>query len=270
MTAAPDGARMRRPVRLLHTSDVHLGAYDSSRDGSESRARLEQTFTRVIDLALRREVDLVLIAGDFFDNARVREETLQFAARQLARAEVPVILAPGNHDPIGPASVYDRFDFAAAPNLRLMREPAGESVAIEALDIEVWGRSHTEQDPAFTPFAGAPGRGQAAWQIGIGHGHFIHPRAAMQHSFHIREHDLQAFDRDYVALGHWERMTRVAGGHVTAAYSGAPLGLGAVDPLGGRVILVDLLADGGVRLTAESLGDEPSIPHDELPYLEGA
>ncbi len=269
-----NGARRtgtRRPLRLLHTSDVHLGAYDSF-GSAERRESLEDGFRRVIDAGLRAQVDLVLIAGDFFDNARVREETLRFAAFEIARAEVPVVIAPGNHDHVGPGSVYDRLDLTAlAPNLRLMRVPDGESIAIEPLDVEVWGRSHTELDPRFTPFEGAPGPGEAAWQLGIGHGHYIHPRAALHHSFHIRREHLETLGRDYVALGHWERMTRVeAGESVIAAYSGAPESLGGREDLGRRVLIVDLEASGRVHLTAESLDGEAAIPHEKLPYLRGA
>ena len=259
----------RPPLRLLHTSDVHLGAYDSNLDGAERRAAMEETFRRVIDVALHRRVDFVVIAGDFFDNARVRDETLHFAAEQIARAQVPVVLVPGNHDHVGPGSIYDRFDIESeAPNLRLMRSPGGETVALEGLDVELWGRSHTEQVADFSPLGDAPAPGKAAWQIAVAHGHFIHPRAAMQHSFHIREEHLRALDRDYVALGHWEQLTRVAGGHVTAAYSGAPLGL-AGGRSGGHVLIVDLGSDGSVRLTAESLRGAPAIAHHDLPYLEG-
>jgi DNA repair exonuclease SbcCD nuclease subunit len=214
-------------------------------------------------------VDLLLVAGDFFDNARVRPETLEFAARQIARLDCPALIAPGNHDHVGPGSVYDRFDLTSiAQNLRILRRPQGETVAYETLDLEVWGKSHTEQDPRFTPFEDAPPRGAATWQVGIGHGHFIHPRALTHHSFHIREEHLEATARDYVALGHWERMYRVAAGERTvAAYSGAPEGLGSGN--GGHVLVVDLLEDGNVRLTGHPLAEAPPLPHDEIELLPG-
>ncbi|MPZ99321.1 MAG: hypothetical protein GEU80_08290 [Dehalococcoidia bacterium] len=255
-------------LRLLHTSDVHLGAYDSS--GESMRRELEDGFRRVIDIGLREGVDFMLVAGDFFDNARVREETMTFAAEQIARLERPVVIAPGNHDHVGPGSVYDRVDLPAlAQNLQIMRQPMGETVAVDGLEVEVWGRSHTEQLFDFMPFEGPPPRGDAPWQIGIGHGHFIHPRALMHHSFHIREQHLVESQRDYVALGHWEQMTRVAAGEsVVAAYSGAPEGLGG-NQAGGHVLVVDLLEDGEVRITAHPLEGEGSLAHDDLPYLRG-
>ena len=77
-----------------------------------------------------------------------------------------------------------------------------------------------------------------------------------------------ASDRDYIALGHWDRMTRVAAGDQTvAAYSGCPEGLSQRN--GGWVMLVDLMEDGSVQLTAHPLGEEPRLSHDEIPILYG-
>ncbi len=263
---------MTRPkLRLLHTSDVHLGAYDYRGASEASREALEAGFRRVIDVGIAEGVDLALIAGDFFDNARVRDETLEFAALELARLEKPVVIAPGNHDHVGPNSIYDRRDLSAtAQNVTVMRERDGETVALGALDVEVWARSHTETLPDFRPFDGAPKRGDAAWQLAVGHGHFIHPEALRHHSFHISEDTLIEMERDYVALGHWEQMTRVASGELgLAAYSGAPLGLGG--EAGGHVLIVDLHEDGRVTLQGIPLREGlPHLTHDEVPFLRGA
>ena len=83
-----------KPLRVVHTSDVHLGAYSASEDAkwNDRRELMEHTFTRVIDLANETDADALLIAGDFFDNDRVSTETVVFAAEQnrpLPRANVP-------------------------------------------------------------------------------------------------------------------------------------------------------------------------------------
>lgn len=263
---------MRRPkLRLLHTSDVHLGAYDGQWAPEESREHLEAGFRRVIDIGIAEGVDLALIAGDFFDNNRVRDETLEFAAQELARLERPVVIAPGNHDHVGPNSIYDRRDLTAtAQNVTIMRERDGETVAVDALEVEVWARSHTETLPDFRPFEGVPKRGDAPWQLAVGHGHFIYPGALLHQSFHIYEDHLAEAERDYVALGHWERMTRVAAGELgVAAYSGAPNGLGT--DAGGHVLIVDLDEEDGVTIRAVPLREGlPLLTHEETPYLQGA
>lgn len=260
----------RRPLRLVHTSDVHLGAYDTRGSDGARRRELEDGFRRVIDLAITERADALLIAGDFFDNARVFEETLHFAADEIARFGGATVIGPGNHDHVGPGSVYDRVDLnKRAPNLRILRAPDGERLAFPDLDLEVWGTVHTERRTTYQPFEGAPGRGEAAWQVGIGHGHFIGPNALLHHSFHIRADQLAATGLDYVALGHWEQMTLVeAGEGVVAAYSGAPDALsGNREGHGGHVLVIDLCEDGSVRLEAVPVGDGPRIPHADLPFL---
>lgn len=263
---------MRRPrLRLLHTSDVHLGAYDYRGAPESERANLEAGFRRVIEIGIAEGVDFALIAGDFFDNARVREETLDFAVEQLARLDRPVVIAPGNHDHVGPGSIYDRRDLSVhAQNVTVMRGRDGETVALEALEVEVWARSHTETLPDFRPFEGVPLRGDAPWQLAAGHGHFIHPDALRHHSFHILEEHLAGAERDYVALGHWEHTTRVASGELgVAAYSGAPIGLGGES--GGYVLIVDLHDDGRVTLRGVPLREgAPHLSHEEVPFLRGA
>ncbi|MYB40757.1 MAG: DNA repair exonuclease [Chloroflexi bacterium] len=262
----------RKELKFLHTSDVHLGAYDHSKAERtlERRQEMHDTFRAVIDLSITERVDFMVIAGDFFDNARVQEDTMQFAGEQLARVPGPVILLPGNHDHVGPGSVYDRLDLTElAPNLRLMRTPEGESVMLPDLGVELWGRSHTELDPNFRPFEDAPRRGEADWHIGVGHGHFLHPMSADHSSYHIYEDHFSVLDHDYFALGHWEQQTRVAAGEGLAAYSGAPDGLAG--HTGGRVLMVHLESDGTVRLESHPLREGAErLAHDEIPILEGS
>ncbi|MYE47534.1 MAG: DNA repair exonuclease [Chloroflexi bacterium] len=262
----------RRELKFLHTSDVHLGAYDHSKAERtmERRQEMHDTFRAVIDLSIAERVDFMVIAGDFFDNARVQEDTMEFAGEQLARVPGPVVLLPGNHDHVGPGSVYDRLDLTSlAPNLRLMREPEGEFVMLEELSVELWGRSHTELDPQFRPFEDAPSRREADWHIGVGHGHFLHPMSADHSSYHIYEDHFSVLDHDYFALGHWEQQTRVAAGEGLAAYSGAPDGLAG--HTGGRVLIVHLESDGTVRLESHPLREGAErLGHEDIPILEGS
>jgi len=263
-----DGRHTRRPLRVLHTSDVHLGFYDySSGRGEEKREHMHATFRRVIDVGLRERVDLFLIPGDFFDNARVHDDTIRFAAAEIARLAATTVILPGNHDHVGVGSVYDRIELPElAQNLIIMRDRDGEYVELPELDTEIWGRSHVEDGNPFLPFDAAPPRRDAGWHISMGHGHFVHPLSGNHPSYHIREEQLAVLDHDYVALGHWEQQRRVLAGEVLAAYSGAPDGLGSK---GGRVLVADFATDGSVRLTSVSLDGEPPIDHDDIPLIEG-
>ena len=89
-----------RPLKIVHTSDVHLetDTFGSGERGIQLRDKVRTAFSRVIDIANERNADMLLIVGDLFDSARVTEEGLAFAMGTIARAQMPVVMIPGNHD----------------------------------------------------------------------------------------------------------------------------------------------------------------------------
>src|SRR5712692_6992273 len=96
----PVMASSRRPLRLLHTADIHLDS-DGCGNAAEQAAHRERErriFRRIVECALTERVDLLLIAGDLFDHNRVPDETVEFARRELDRLRSPVVVLPGNHD----------------------------------------------------------------------------------------------------------------------------------------------------------------------------
>lgn len=251
-------------LRGVHTSDVHLGAYDAT-SLPHRREASHAAFSRVIDVALEEDADFLLIVGDFLDNAFVKDDTLEFAMEEIARFERPTALLAGNHDHVGVDSVYDRIPRLSLPsNLTLFRSPDGELRTLDGLAIEVWGRPHTGVN--YAPLREPVPRGEAPWQLALAHGHYVAPGRVSHASYQITAHDIADSGRDYVAMGHWDHMTRIrVPGNTVAAYSGAPSSVGAGEMLG-QVLLVDLGEDGSVTLTARSLKDATVVPHDLIPH----
>ena len=75
------------------------------------RAQLEETFGRIVDLALEEQCDLLLVSGDLFDAARPGRRLVRFVTEQLARlaeraTPTYACLLPGTHDCYGPGTVY--------------------------------------------------------------------------------------------------------------------------------------------------------------------
>ena len=104
-TQAPHHGTFESAMRILHLADVHL---DTSFSGRSPRVRdrlrraVREAFRRAVDLALDRQVHVVLIAGDLFDGVRLSFESELFLVRELGRlsaAGIPVVYATGNHDP---------------------------------------------------------------------------------------------------------------------------------------------------------------------------
>ena len=97
-------------IKILHTADWHIDAplrnfTDLQR--RELRSSLLEMPGKIADLCLREGCDLVLLAGDIFDGPYSREG-YEAVYRALERMEVPVFVAPGNHDPYREVSPWVR------------------------------------------------------------------------------------------------------------------------------------------------------------------
>lgn len=239
----------RRPLRAVHTSDVHLGAYPLKGDERTDHQRdlMHRAFSNVIDLGNSLDADLLLIAGDFFDNDRVHPDVIEWAAREINRFQGRAYLCPGNHDPVDPGRIYNRHAMEAiAPRLRIIREHAGQVIDDPDLPLAVWGRGYLESDWHFRPLDGIPARVDDRWHIAMAHGHFVRPDGDFGRSLLIHEHEIaaQSGQWDYLALGHWEPHADVSSGGMTAIYSGAPHALGALNRNAGWASVVDFDARG--------------------------
>ncbi len=241
--------REPRPLRVVHTSDVHLGAYSGSEGDrwQERRDLIETAFRRVIDLANESEAQILLIAGDFFDNDRVSQETIEFAISELRRAEGQVVLIPGNHDPMDEGSIYWRNDFEGnVPGMHIFREHAGDVFEPDHADVVLWGRAYLDTDWHFRPLDGLPERVDGRWHIALAHGHYHHDGEDSYRSLPILASEVAAARGhwDYMAFGHWEPHADVTTEDVTAVYSGAPMPLSDANRKAGWASVVDFTAEG--------------------------
>jgi exonuclease SbcD len=87
-------------MRLLHTSDWHLGQHFMGKSRqAEHQALIDWLLLQVVE----HEVDAVLLAGDIFDTGTppsyARELYSQLVVR-LHEADVPLLLLGGNHDSV--------------------------------------------------------------------------------------------------------------------------------------------------------------------------
>ncbi len=247
----------RKTVRLVHTSDVHLGV-DWKADLSE------RAFTRVIDCVTELGADALLVVGDVFDHARVPDRALKFYLKQIGRLDCPVITLPGNHDLYHDDSLYLREPFASAPaNFYLVTGCDGQTIAFPELGLNLWGRAMRQHTPDFRPLAGMTPPGDGRWLVALAHGHFHFPEDKDLRSSPIQPFEVAAAPCDYLALGHWERHVEVSRGGTVAYYSGSPLGA-APDYDHISVNVVDLDPASGVRVQQAVLPITQSAPKADL------
>jgi exonuclease SbcD len=237
---------VKRPLRVLHTADVHLDS-DGYGDPSQQlahRERERRVFRRIVDRALGDQVDLLLIAGDLFDHNRAADETVAFVRAELDRLRQPVVILPGNHDCLYANGIYDRHDFTAdASHVRVLRRLDGETVEFPELDAVVWGRAMQEHERTFQPLAHIPGRDDRRWHLAMAHGFFYEERQPPERSSPIFADEVRESGWDYIALGHHHLQADVSQGRVAAWYAGAP----------GTVLRIDFSEEDGIRVEPRPL-----------------
>ena len=236
----------RKKVRLIHTSDTHLG------DGM-GHPRSETALKAVVEAVPRLEGDVLLLVGDVFDNDRIPDSVLEFFLDQISRLPVPAVVLPGNHDLYDEGSLYHREPFSRKPsNLHIFTQAEGESITLPDLTLDLWGRAMPSHTPQFSPLAGMPAADNGHWLVALAHGHFHFDYDKDQRSSPIYPQEIAEAPCDYLALGHWDRHEDVSQGRVKAAYSGCPLGPSRADPVG-SVTVVDLDPLQGVHLSRAAL-----------------
>ncbi len=85
-------------MKLLHTGDLHIGKKIFEASLWEDQKRMLQ---QIYEIAVDRQVDVVLLAGDIYDRrvpATEAVELLDEFLTKLIHKKIPVVMISGNHD----------------------------------------------------------------------------------------------------------------------------------------------------------------------------
>lgn len=201
---------------LLHTADIHLGKSFSSlppERAGQRRADLLATLTRLCRNVRTRQVDLLCIAGDLFD--RPASAPLLAATRAaLADAGVPVVLVPGNHDPLEAGSPY--LETAWPGNVFVAVQAGWQRIPID--DYEVWAFGYACGAAHRSPWTAFPGCGDDA--LLVLHAACLAPGLAVETGYYPFT-PAEIPPCGYLALGHHHRAAQVSRTPV-AWYAGSP------------------------------------------------
>ena len=246
-----------KPVRFIHTSDIHLdtgfsGAGFPSRLGNRKREAIRETFRRILEDARVENVDFVLVAGDLFELGRVTPDTVEFLKQQFVSiSPARVFVTPGNHDPFIKGSPYREESWPA--NVHVFGKAEFQSVELPEIGVRVTGFGFTQ--PFFSErfLRKLPVLPDDLRNIVIAHasntGHIPEGKAA-HGPFELGE--LADRNIDYCALGHYHRQQRLQDpkipmGNIEVWYAGIPEGRGW-DEEGARGYLFCEMDDRGVHV----------------------
>ena len=246
-------------TRFIHTADWHLGMtrrfLQPEHQARYSEARLDAV-RAIARLAREEDAAFVLACGDVFDSNHVDRQVIARALDAMRAFDVPLLILPGNHDPLDAASVYRSRAFAE-------RAPDAVTVLADAAPISIggvevvgapWNARRPGMDPSaqvLAALAPRPRRVLAAHGVvDVLSPDADDPEALAMGGLTAALEDGRAA---YVALGDRHSATEV-GGDPRVRYPGTPVATdyGEVDP--GNVLVVDIDAE-GVRATARRVGE---------------
>jgi DNA repair exonuclease SbcCD nuclease subunit len=246
-------------LRLLHLADAHLDtAFEGRTDRLRRRLReaLRTAFERAVDQAIAAPVDVVLIAGDLFDDERLSFATEAFLLEQCERlheASIPVVYATGNHDPGGQgfraASIDwpDSFRYVDAPEPEIIDLTDAQGTL--AARVIAAGHATAREDRNLA--ATFPPRTDARVpHIGMLHAHVTQSSQVERHDRYAPcgIDDLRAAGYDYWALGHIHQRQEVDG-ESHAWYAGNIQGRSPRETGAKGALLVDIEAGRAPRVT---------------------
>ena len=147
------GFAMVRAMRLLHTSDWHLGR---SLHKADLREAQERFLDHLVDTAREERVDAVLVAGDIYDRAIPPVDAVAMCEQALARLRdtgARVIVISGNHDSARRLGFSSALIDASGVHLRTSPGRLSDPVVLEDDDglVSVYGVPYLE------PAVGLPG-----------------------------------------------------------------------------------------------------------------
>lgn len=129
-------------MRLVHFSDLHLDTPFTWAPPDAARRRrgaLREALLRILALADDVGADAICCGGDLYEHERSTPDTAAFLRETLGATSRRVLLAPGNHDWMGPDSLYQRVAWPA--NVTVFTQARLEPLAL-ADGLTVWGAAH--------------------------------------------------------------------------------------------------------------------------------
>lgn len=257
-------------LTFIHTADWHLGmtrrflAPDVQARYGEARIEAVREIGR---MAEREGCAFVLVCGDVFDSNQVDRQVVVRTLDALASYPVPVLILPGNHDPLDAASVYRSRVFRERRPATVWVIEDSDPIAIPGSAAEVvgapWCTRHPGVDLAVRACADlVPDAGLVRVLAAHGAVDALAPDVsdpAVIRLAGLRD-PLASGAIAYVALGDRHSVTSLDPGGLIR-YPGTPVATGFFEEAPNQVLLVSI-DDGVVRAQPRQVGDWHFVRHE--------
>ena len=255
-------------LRILHAGDVHLAspfAMQDARRAAALRYALRASFDALCRAAGEQCADIVLLAGDVYEAEHLTRDDAEMILAGLASVPCPVVVAPGNHDPAVPGSIWLRDDLPE--NVFVFRSGNVSKFSFDALGADVYGYAMTGGAAESCPLDGFRVPDDGRIHLICAHADLGASRSAYAP---VTAEAILRTGADYAALGHIHNPAEpVFAPHGTAAVAECGCLMGrAPDEPGDKGALLVTVGDGPVRIEKIVLGAlafrETELPVDHI------
>ena len=223
-------------IRFLHAADFHLDSAFSAlppRQAASRRRESRELLARLAEYVNGQGIQLVLLPGDLLDSTQPFRETIELLAETLGRMHAKVFIAPGNHDPYLPGSLWQTVEWPE--NVHVFKQNALQTVELPDLNAVIYGAAFVGREQSSSLLAGFSAPRDGRLHIGVLHGEV---EGAEDRYNSMRREEIAVSGLDYLALGHIHKRTEpLRCGRTLCAWPGCPMGRG-FDELDAKGVLI--------------------------------
>ena len=240
-----------RSIKVLHSADFHMDSpFDALSDSKAAvrRAELRQLPKKIAKLAISEKADLILLCGDLLDSDNVFKETGEELLDSFRVTQIPIFIAPGNHDYYHSKTVYASRDLPE--NVFIFKKNAIEYYDFPEKGFRVYGAGFTDRSAPSLLNGFCVKHEEEIAKVMCLHGDVGVPDSPYNpiSTEQIRESGL-----DYLALGHIHKASGLQKeGSTFYSYSGCAEGRG-FDETGEKTVNIISIEDGKCTLRPVSL-----------------
>lgn len=182
-------------MKFIHIADVHWGAKPERNKpfGNLRENEIKESFQRVIEYANKEQIDLLLIAGDFFDKPP-RQQDLREVDYLLSKLiSTRTVIIAGNHDHMRPNDAWSEYTWQS--EVYFLDGKKRNHISFYDLDTTVYGFSYYTNQITKGLYDHMKPKGETEISILLAHG-------GDETHIPIQRDALKWSGFDYIALGH--------------------------------------------------------------------
>ena len=256
-------------MKILHVADTHLGfsAYrKTTQDGINQREiDIYNAFEQFIDYAINTKPDIIIHAGDLFDNVRPNNRAITFAINQivkLSKNKIPIVIISGNHEHPKireTGHIFSIFDHLenVYPIYNSKYEKIQFNIEDKKLIIHAIPQCNSKKEYDEELKKLKPDK-TADYNIFVSHGSVTGVQEFTMNEFNELIIPTKIFSRDfdYIALGHFHKYTKLA---ENAFYAGATENLTFADANEKKGFIELTLSENSLKQSFIEINTRPMI-----------